>query len=176
MQSDCSSLKLTKILRISLYTIPMQMYPAYPFRWFLNFLYPSHTTHSKNRALVKSLSFENEKRLVTVQVGGHELQALKITRMWGYNQAGTRIDSDRLNSTSLLQYHSRNRFNFLKPLSGICPLSGLCPNFCKKDCPMSFCPHFVCLEAGQGRDWAVLTYGVLVRRGLMCSDTIQFSW
>ena len=37
-------------------------------------------------------------------------------------------------------------------LYGFCPLSGFCPNFCKKDCPMSFYPHFVCLEAGQGRD------------------------
>ena len=62
---------------------------------------------------------------------------------------------------------------FLTDLSGVCPLSEFCPNFCKKDCLMSFCPHFVCLEARQGRDWAVLTYGVLVRRGLMCSDTFQ---
>jgi len=37
--------------------------------------------------------------------------------------------------------------SFLSGFSGIsCPLSVCCPDFCKKDCPMSFCSDFVCLD------------------------------
>ena len=71
------------ILTMWLNTIPMHMHPAYPFLWFLNFWYPSHTTHSQNKALVKSLSFRNEKCLIAGQVDELELQALQITRILG---------------------------------------------------------------------------------------------
>ena len=45
-------------------------------------------------------------------------------------------------------------------LSRFCPLSGFCPEFSKRRCPLSVCP------AGQGRDRAVQTFTVLVRRRL----------
>ena len=53
-------------------------------------------------------------------------------------------------------------------LSAFC-LSGFCSEFSKKRCPLSVCP------AGQGQDRPVRTFGVLVRRRLMCSDTFQLS-
>ena len=51
-------------------------------------------------------------------------------------------------------------------LSAFC-LSGFCPEFSKKRYPLS---------VWQGQDRPVRTFGVLVRRRLMCSDTFQLSW
>ena len=68
-------------------------------------------------------------------------------------------------------------------VSRFCPVSSFCPESCEKCCPMSVYPNFFCLVsircpdsfrilekkpshclAGQGRDRAVWTFTVLVRR------------
>ena len=77
------------------------------------------------------------------------------------------------------------RVLFLSGFSGkSCPVSVWCPDSVQIFCPMSVCPDFFCLDsvrcpdlkktvrclsvrsAGQGRDRAVRTFAVLVRRHL----------
>ena len=81
---------------------------------------------------------------------GYEVILNEIDRGYGHeHRCGQNADSLVRQILEYVRCLSFVRI-FLTDLSGFCPLSGLCPNFCKKDCPMSFCPHFVCLEAGQG--------------------------
>ena len=70
------------------------------------------------------------------------------------DQNRSRFCQDSLSGVCLSRFCPMSGFC----LSRFCPLSGFCPEFCKKSFPMSVYP------AGQGRDRAVRTFTVLVRR------------